>query len=79
MKARGRAEEASVSFDYLNQLHSLHENWLIHRRQPCPAPVNPQITHIRLKFHKNYKFRAFLTLHFFAFLLISPELLRFWY
>lgn len=48
MKARGRAEEASVSFDYLNQLHGLHENWLMHGRQPCPAPVNSQTTHIQI-------------------------------
>lgn len=40
MKVRGRAEESSVSFDYLKQLHDLYENWLIHGRGERPAPVS---------------------------------------
>lgn len=40
MKTRGRAEEASVSFDYLKQLHDLHEDWLIKGRHHRPAPVS---------------------------------------
>lgn len=29
---RGRAEEASISLDYLQQLHEIHEDWLINKR-----------------------------------------------
>lgn len=39
MKARARVEEASVSFDYLKQLHDLHENWLIDGGNYRPTQV----------------------------------------
>ncbi|XP_063704731.1 deoxynucleoside kinase isoform X2 [Culicoides brevitarsis] len=39
MKKRGRSEETLVPFEYLKQLHELHENWLIHGQHYRPAPV----------------------------------------
>ena len=39
MMKRGRSEENQVPLEYLQQLHDLHENWLIHRAFPVPAPV----------------------------------------
>lgn len=39
MKARGRSEESAVSFQYLKDLHELHENWLIHGQFYRPAQV----------------------------------------
>lgn len=40
MKMRARSEEACVPFEYLKQLHDLHENWLIHGSFEKPAPVS---------------------------------------
>lgn len=40
MKIRGRDEESTVSFEYLKELHDLHENWLIHGLKERPAPVS---------------------------------------
>lgn len=40
MKVRGRNEESTVSLSYLQQLHDLHENWLIKGAKHRPAPVS---------------------------------------
>jgi deoxynucleoside kinase len=40
MKNRGRSEEDHVSLNYLTQLHSLHEDWLTHKKKHQPAPVS---------------------------------------
>lgn len=39
IRMRSRVEESSITFDYLNSLHQLHEDWLINRKFPVPAPV----------------------------------------
>lgn len=39
MLHRNRGEEAGVPLDYLKDLHKLHEDWLVHRKHPVPAPV----------------------------------------
>lgn len=36
---RARAEEKDISFNYISSLHDLHEDWLINRKFPVPAPV----------------------------------------
>lgn len=36
---RSRAEEKDISFEYIQSLHDLHEDWLIKRKFPVPAPV----------------------------------------
>lgn len=40
MMERARSEESCVPFEYLKDLHELHENWLIHGKFPLPAPVH---------------------------------------
>lgn len=37
--ARSRAEEKNISMEYIKSLHDLHEDWLISRKFPVPAPV----------------------------------------
>ncbi|XP_014664194.1 PREDICTED: thymidine kinase 2, mitochondrial-like [Priapulus caudatus] len=40
MHKRNRKEENNISLAYLNNLHELHENWLVHQRTvKPPAPV----------------------------------------
>ncbi|CAG4983930.1 deoxynucleoside kinase [Colias croceus] len=40
IKKRARSEEQCVPLDYIEQLHTLHEDWLINRTHAeCPAPV----------------------------------------
>lgn len=36
---RNRTEENSISENYLEELHNLYENWLVHETFPIPAPV----------------------------------------
>ncbi|AEW69616.1 deoxynuclease kinase [Helicoverpa zea nudivirus 2] len=36
---RGRMEESHIELPYLEKLHELHEDWLIHGKKPIPAPV----------------------------------------
>ncbi|OQV23520.1 putative Deoxynucleoside kinase [Hypsibius exemplaris] len=36
---RGRAEELSISVDYLRELHSRYEDWLCSGKFPIPAPI----------------------------------------
>ena len=39
INVRARSEENKIPLEYLNQLHSHHEDWLIHKKYPLPAPV----------------------------------------
>ena len=39
INVRARSEENQIPLDYLEQLHSLHEDWLIQGKYPVPAPV----------------------------------------
>lgn len=39
IRVRSRTEEREISFDYINSLHTLHEDWLIRGKYPVPAPV----------------------------------------
>ncbi|CAG4986409.1 unnamed protein product [Parnassius apollo] len=40
IKKRARSEEQCVPLTYIEELHKLHEDWLIHRTHAeCPAPV----------------------------------------
>lgn len=40
MIERNRQEEKTVSFQYIRELHEIHENWLYHKTlHSCPAPV----------------------------------------
>ena len=39
IRVRSRAEERNISFEYIRSLHDLHEDWLIERKFPVPAPV----------------------------------------
>jgi len=39
LKKRNRGEEHLISLHHLQVLHNLHEDWLVHRKFPVPAPV----------------------------------------
>ena len=39
IRGRGRREEADLGQDRLDQLHTYHEDWLMDRKFPVPAPV----------------------------------------
>lgn len=39
IKQRARDEESCVPFEYLKDLHDLHENWLVHGKFDVPAQV----------------------------------------
>lgn len=39
IKARNRSEEKTIPMELLNALHERHEEWLIQRKFPVPAPV----------------------------------------
>jgi len=39
VKMRNRGEETTIPLDYLSDLHNLHEDWLVHKKFPLPAPV----------------------------------------
>ncbi|CAG5122294.1 unnamed protein product, partial [Candidula unifasciata] len=39
VKKRSRTEEAGVPLCFLQALHSLHDDWLLHKKFPLPAPV----------------------------------------
>lgn len=39
IRCRSRAEEKDISYDYVKSLHDLHEDWLMSKKFPCPAPV----------------------------------------
>lgn len=52
---RGRKEEKKVSFEYIEQLHNLHENWLIHQKKyklPCKVLVLDANTESMEDMHK---------------------------
>merc|ERR1712002_985528 len=39
LKKRGRGEEHLIAKQYIDDLHKLHEDWLIHGKHALPAPV----------------------------------------
>ena len=39
INVRARSEENTIPLEYIQQLHSLHEEWLISGKYPLPAPV----------------------------------------
>jgi len=39
IKFRNRPEEQSITLDYLQQLHELHEEWLLSRTRTSITPV----------------------------------------
>jgi len=57
VRARSRGEEHLISEDYIQQLHNLHEDWLIGHKFPVPAPVvvvdaNKDVKDMKLVFEK---------------------------
>jgi len=57
VKERSRGEEHLISEEYIRELHSLHEDWLIRQKYPVPAPVvvvdaNQDVKDMRLVFEK---------------------------
>lgn len=43
MRERARSEESCVPLKYLQELHELHEDWLIHQRRPQQCKVRVEI------------------------------------
>ena len=39
LRERSRGEEHLIDEDYIRDLHSLHEDWLMEKKFPVPAPV----------------------------------------
>ncbi len=39
INVRARSEENTIPLEYIQQLHGLHEEWLISGKYPLPAPV----------------------------------------
>ena len=60
INVRARSEENTIPLEYIQQLHSLHEDWLISGKYPLPAPVlvidadKVRKTWLNIKSLKNY-------------------------
>ena len=55
LKKRGRGEEHLIAKQYIDDLHQLHEDWLIHGKHALPAPVIGQLEEIyQLIFNKHF-------------------------
>merc|ERR1712079_499462 len=39
INVRARSEENKIPLEYLQELHDLHEDWLLSGKHPLPAPV----------------------------------------
>ena len=39
INVRARSEENTIPLEYIQELHSLHEDWLVSGKYPLPAPV----------------------------------------
>lgn len=54
--ARGREEESNIQLSFLQEIHQLHDNWLLDYAFPLPAPVIViEADHDRDKMHLLYK------------------------
>ncbi len=48
VRARGRKEEAAVSQRFLEGIHRLHEDWLVHRNTSFPLPSKKFVAMVQL-------------------------------